>query len=616
MGKRLQFCNLFLWNKNRLRATRSAGIYPTMRHKGGLYLADNQNKKWNIKEWKVKLAAVNETVYRFHYGLGMQVLRRLHRTRRRLVTAAAPLRRRLMVLWRRTVTRRVHRIGRAWKFFLAGFPAAGRELAAAAKHSVFSVFPCLGDLIARAFRRHRHQLAKAWLLVGPAAALIVFCITVGAWVNTKFCLELTYRGEPLGYIDNAMVYNEAAGLATDRVVNVDNSFSVDASPKYSIAIKGDNAVMDNGELCDAILRTAGDSIAEATGLYVDGKFVGAMESSAELNAVLDSLKDGRYDKNDASQRAEFIQDVKTVEGLFPAASVTNQTALKAVLTSEAVVKKTYAVQAGDTLSTIAVRNNMTTAQLRAMNPQFANTDIVRIGDELVVQKPQSFLQVKVIKTIKYTEKIDYKTVYTNNTAQLVTWSRVKTRGQEGSQDIVAEVTYIDGAETSRKVVSKTVTKQPVTKVVERGTKSVYANGSEVVIGDGVAKGQMSWPVPICSNMSRGWRSGHYALDIANGPVTVRNKAACAADGGTVVYAGWNGAYGYYVKIQHANGLSTAYAHLNAIKVVKGQTVSRNQTIGLIGSTGQSSGPHLHFEVLKNGVRVNPLRYVTPGRIYR
>ncbi len=572
--------------------------------------------KKNKSAFLTKLAAVNEAVYRFHYGLGMQALRRLHRARRALVTATAPLRRRLTLLWRRAVTRRVRRLGRAWKFFLAGFPAAGRELAAAAKNGVLSVFPCFGSLVARAYRRHRPQLAKAWTFVGPAAAVIVFCVTVGAWVNTRFCLELTYRGEPLGYIDNAIVYNEAAGMATDRVVNVDNSFSVEAAPKFAIAIKGDNTVMDNGELCDAILRTAGDSIAEATGLYVDGAFVGAMESSTELTAVLDSIKDGRYDKNDSSQRAEFIQDVNTVEGLFPAASVTDKTALKAKLTSEAVVKKTYAVQAGDTLSTIAVRNNMTTSQLRAMNPAFANTDIVRIGDELVVQKPQAFLQVKVIKTIQYTEKIDYKTVYTSNTSKPVTWSVVKTKGQEGSQDIVAEVTYIDGVETSRKTVSKTVTKQPVTKVVERGTKPVYASGSEVVVGDGVTKGQMSWPVPICSNMSRGWKAGHYALDIANGPVTVRNKPACAADGGTVTFAGYNGGYGYCVKIQHANGLSTLYAHLNTIKVVKGQTVSRNQTIGLIGSTGNSSGPHLHFEVIKNGVRVNPLLYVTPGKIYR
>lgn len=566
--------------------------------------------------WLHKAESACETVYRVQYLLGARVIRRVNRVRRGLYKKSAPLRRRLTVLWRRVVTRRIRRVKRAWKFFTAALPAARRELSAAAKHSVFSVFPCLWDLTKRAIFRHRRHFAKAWLVAGPAAALAVFAITVVAWVNTNFCLELTYRGESLGFIDSAIVYDAAADKAINRVVNVDNSFSVDTSPKFAIAIKGDNETLGDDELCDAILRTAGDAIAEATGLYVDNKFVGSMESATELNAVLDSLKDGRYDKNDPTQRAEFVQKVETVEGLFPAASVTTKSQLKAKLTSEAVVKKTYIVQAGDTLSTIAVRNNMTTSELRAMNPAYADTDMVRIGDELIVQKPQAFLQVKVIKTIEYTETIDYTTVYNNNTNKPITWSVVKTHGQEGSQDIVAEVTYIDGVETGRNIVSKTVTKQPVTKVVERGTQPVYTSGgSQVVQGDGVTKGQMSWPVPICSNMSRGWRSGHYALDICNGPVTVLNKPACAADGGTVVYAGWNGAYGYYVKIQHANGLATAYAHLNSIKVVKGQSVSRNQVIGLIGSTGRSTGPHLHFEVLRNGVRVNPLYYVTPGKIY-
>lgn len=585
---------------------------------------EKQNKKQRtiayIKKYGkivfAKLAHAREVLYRFHYVLGACAIRAFRARWRKLCTWSIPLRRRFVLVWRRQVVRRLRRAKRAWRAIREGIPVAGRELASAAKKNLLSVFPCLWNIFLRGLRRYKEELGSVWRFVGPVAALTVFAITVVAWTGTEFCLTLTYRGQDLGYIDSATVYNAAAGMATDRVINVDNSFSVDAAPKLAIAIKGDHTVMDDTQLCDAILRTAGDSIAEAIGLYVDGEFIGSMESATELQGVFDDLKEGYFDESDPSQRAEFVQEVKTVEGLFPSLSVIDKTTMKAKLTAEAVVKKTYTVQAGDTLSTIAVRNDMTTSQLRAMNPAYADTDMVRIGDVLIVQQPQPLLQVKVIKTIEYTETIDYKTVYTTNTNKPVTYSVVKTGGQEGSQDIVAEVTYIDGVETSRKIISKTVTKQAVDKVVERGTQPVVSSsGSQVVVGDGITKGQMSWPVPICSNMSRGWRSGHYALDICNGPVTVLNKAACAADGGTVVYAGWNGAYGYYVKIQHANGLATAYAHLNSIKVVKGQTVSRNQVIGLIGSTGRSTGPHLHFEVLKNGTRVNPLYYVTPGKIY-
>ena len=65
-----------------------------------------------------------------------------------------------------------------------------------------------------------------------------------------------------------------------------------------------------------------------------------------------------------------------------------------------------------------------------------------------------------------------------------------------------------------------------------------------------------------------------------------------------------------IRIRHSNGLETVYAHCQSLRVVTGQKVSRGQVIGIIGSSGRSSGPHLHFEVWKNGKRVNPLNYVS------
>ena len=551
-------------------------------------------------------------LYRFFYGVGLYTRRLFRRARRHLLAATAPARRRVKLFWRVKVTRPLRRRLRRARAFFAAFPHARHELAAEAKKGVWRVFPCLWKQLRRGCRHYREELLTLWSLVGPAAAAIVLIVTVGRWMNTDFCLTLNYRGQNLGCIASETIYESAAGMAKSRVINVDNTFSVEAVPDLTVTMQGANEVLDDAALCDAILRTEGDSIAEANGLYVDGAFIGAMESANEMNAMLEGLKDGYCDKNDKNQRAEFIQKTEIVEGLFPSATVVDAFTLRSKLTAQAVVEKTYTAQPGDSLIAIAVKNNMTLAELRAMNEQFQKSDMIHIGDVVTVQRPQSFLQVKVIKRIEYTETIAFSTQYVNNTKQPVTYSKVKTKGVDGKQNVVAEITYIDGMETSRTVISKTVTKQPVTKVIERGTQKVKTQGGKtVVVGDGVTTGSMIWPVPICTSMSRGYKRGHYGIDICNGPVTVKNKPAYAADGGVVVMAGWQPSWGRYVRIQHANGLMTGYAHLNSISVVKGQTVSKGQKIGLIGSTGNSSGPHLHFEVWRNGARVNPLNYVRP-----
>jgi murein DD-endopeptidase MepM/ murein hydrolase activator NlpD len=86
----------------------------------------------------------------------------------------------------------------------------------------------------------------------------------------------------------------------------------------------------------------------------------------------------------------------------------------------------------------------------------------------------------------------------------------------------------------------------------------------------------------------------------------------AAADGVVTFAGGDAccSYGYYVIVEHSNGLKTLYAHLRKINVKKGQAVKRGQALGVAGSTGYSTGTHLHFEVYLNGKRVNPMNYLT------
>ena len=116
-----------------------------------------------------------------------------------------------------------------------------------------------------------------------------------------------------------------------------------------------------------------------------------------------------------------------------------------------------------------------------------------------------------------------------------------------------------------------------------------------------------WPCDgvVTSGFGMRWGRMHEGIDIGCA-YGAPNRAAAA---GTVIYAGWMSGYGNLVVVDHGNGLSTAYAHASSLAVSVGQSVAQGQTVSYVGSTGHSTGPHLHFEVRVNGVAVDPLGYL-------
>ena len=134
--------------------------------------------------------------------------------------------------------------------------------------------------------------------------------------------------------------------------------------------------------------------------------------------------------------------------------------------------------------------------------------------------------------------------------------------------------------------------------IERGNKAVVKSS-----------GSMIWPAsgPLTSNF--GWRIHPiYGSSIFHSGVDIGadyGDTVAAADGGVIIYSGWMSGYGKTIIIQHANGITSLYGHCSALLVSTGQQVSKGQAIARVGSTGNSTGPHLHFEVRVNGSPVNP-----------
>ena len=159
----------------------------------------------------------------------------------------------------------------------------------------------------------------------------------------------------------------------------------------------------------------------------------------------------------------------------------------------------------------------------------------------------------------------------------------------------AERAYRELIETSRQI-------EQLIKRIQSGDKNI-----------GGSTGTMTWPAEGEVTSPFGWRVHpifgtqrlHTGIDIG----ADYGDAIRAADGGVVIHADWIGGYGNAVIIDHGNGISTLYAHNSQLLVSEGQTVSKGQTVARCGSTGYSTGPHLHFEVRHNGSPVNPLNYL-------
>lgn len=197
--------------------------------------------------------------------------------------------------------------------------------------------------------------------------------------------------------------------------------------------------------------------------------------------------------------------------------------------------------------------------------------------------------------------------------------------QEKAEDIIeklkaknssnkAKLSYIEKCETEVKEFTEVATAvdelyvAPVRKtyvVATTGSIGSYG-GTNVANGVGIGM-QLSNPTIGTITSRFGVRSSgmHTGIDIAN----AKGTNICATAPGTVKFTGWYGGYGNLVIVTHGNGVDTYYAHCDQILVTAGQTVAQGQLIATMGTTGNSSGPHLHLEVRVNGVAQNPQAYV-------
>ena len=448
-------------------------------------------------------------------------------------------------------------------------------------------------------RPAEHRRAHTLCFLGGAAVVI---LVVGFFSFFTVGTVVSYDGQELAKVGSLRAAKDAATDLEHRTSQaLGGSYTISESMlRYATAILPRSELVDENTLEEELSDEIG-LVTYGYGLYVDGELIGATPYEGALEELQQQLKYGVSSENTIS--CDFREEVEVKAGYYPTEKIMNLGYLAELLYSTKDEEVTYTVKKGDTWSEIAEAHGMTSKELLAMNPGY-DPNRLSIGEVLTLSAAVPYLTLTVTEQERYLADIPYDVAYTDSADLYQGDYKVTSKGVYGKADVVANVTYINGEETERTVLSYTELQEPVTEQRLRGTKERPT---------WLPTGSFRWPTSGSITSRFGGRkspggigsTNHKGIDIANR----RGTPIYAAVGGTVIYAGWMRGYGYLVQISHGNGVVTYYGHNSSLTVSVGQHVYKGQQIAKMGSTGNSTGNHCHFEIRVNGVAKNPLNYL-------
>ncbi len=334
----------------------------------------------------------------------------------------------------------------------------------------------------------------------------------------------------------------------------------------------------------------------AAAISVDSKIIAYMETEEQAEQLLQDLRNQytRVDQNEKLLEIGYEEKVEVQQGYVNPEQLLSMEEARNLITTGTSTPQKYVVEEGDCLWLIARRNDMYVDDI--INANGLKTENLSLGQELILEKSQPYISVLSKVEGEKTEAIPYETkVLVDKSSSTI---KVTQAGMDGQKHIAYVATMINGVLQEREILEEDIIKEPIDKVIVKGSQVV-----QVASRSGGGTGALDWPV--YGSISQYYRSGHLAIDIA----TKRGTPIKAADSGYVTYAGYQGGYGNFIIVDHGNGIVTRYAHCDSLLASVGQKVDKGQTIATLGSTGRSTGPHLHFEVQSYGSFQNPLNYL-------
>ncbi|MBH0164622.1 M23 family metallopeptidase [Fictibacillus sp. 7GRE50] len=430
-------------------------------------------------------------------------------------------------------------------------------------------------------------------------------------------------GKKVGTVREESVVDETVDQILQQAKGRKNNFAF--AVRESIELKPEKMFrpeFDNEEVRENLKKQLTVEV-EAYRLVVGGQTVAYVSSKKEAKDTLLKLKlehvskaelDDIEKKKAENEKLE-VPDLKPgerkvvdIDFSAPVLIQKAQTSISKLVTVDDAIsslkegslhKKEHVVQKGETVQSILEKYHLTMDQLFTLNPRLMLVPVVRTGQAVTVTEKEPYTEVLVYEATRVQNELPFQVEKQEDSTLEKGQIKTVQKGQVGLEDITYTTRKADSKVLQKEILEKKQVKAPVTEIQKIGTKVIPSKGT----------GTLSWPAVggyISSHKGTRWGKEHKGMDIAR----PSERSILAADNGKVVSAGWDGDYGNKIIIDHNNGMRTIYAHLDSISVSSGDVVQKGSKIGVMGSTGQSTGVHLHFEVYENGVLKDPADFVS------
>lgn len=401
----------------------------------------------------------------------------------------------------------------------------------------------------------------------------------------------------LNKINGKKIVTTALLISTLSVLRLDTS--------YGQKIKAVDNKISNVDQIEKSIKEDLSYFSIAYAIKIDNKEIAYLESEGKAKDVLEEYRDLIIEDLDEDiseiKSVEVLEDISLVKKRVPVGKmdeIDDSLSTISKIKSGQIEEKKHIITGDENFWSLSKDYGITMEDIEDANPD-KDTRFLKNGDEVIIPLSKPLITVATFENKKIEEEIDYETEYEIDNELYKGKEEVRVKGQKGKVEKEVKIERHNGEEVSQELVQEKVIDKPVNEVIAKGTKEIPL---------GLATGSFSTPTrgTISSPFGQRWGKMHSGMDIA----ARIGEPILAADGGMVKYAEHNnGGYGYMVDIDHGNGYLTRYAHCSKLYVSKGDKVNKGDVIAAVGNTGRSTGPHLHFEVRKDGLPKDPQGYL-------